>query len=52
MSKSIEDPAGTILLSDNPFDAAQKVISATTDSENAIHWDWESSRALPTYCKF
>jgi tryptophanyl-tRNA synthetase len=41
MSKSVEDPAGTILLSDNPFDAAQKVMSATTDSENAIHWDWE-----------
>jgi len=41
MSKSIEDPAGTILLSDNPFDAEQKVMSATTDSENSIHWDWE-----------
>jgi tryptophanyl-tRNA synthetase len=41
MSKSVEDPAGTILLSDNPFDAAQKIISATTDSENAIHWDWD-----------
>jgi tryptophanyl-tRNA synthetase len=27
MSKSVEDPAGTILLSDNPFDAAQKVMS-------------------------
>jgi tryptophanyl-tRNA synthetase len=41
MSKSVEDPAGTILLSDNPFDAAQKIMSATTDSENAIHWDWD-----------
>ena len=41
MSKSVEDPAGTILMNDNPFDAAQKVMSATTDSESAIHWDWE-----------
>jgi tryptophanyl-tRNA synthetase len=41
MSKSVQDPAGTILLNDSPADAAQKVMSATTDSENAIHWDWE-----------
>jgi tryptophanyl-tRNA synthetase len=46
MSKSIDDPAGTILLSDNPLDAAQKVISATTDSENAIHWDWEKQQGI------
>jgi tryptophanyl-tRNA synthetase len=46
MSKSVEDPAGTILLSDNPFDAAQKVIAATTDSENAIHWDWEKQPGI------
>jgi tryptophanyl-tRNA synthetase len=46
MSKSIDDPAGTILLSDNPFDAAQKVMSATTDSENAIHWDWEKQPGI------
>jgi tryptophanyl-tRNA synthetase len=54
MSKSVEDPAGTILLSDNPFDAAQKVMSATTDSENAIHWDWEKqpgiTNLLQIYC--
>jgi tryptophanyl-tRNA synthetase len=46
MSKSIDDPAGTILLSENPFDAAQKVISATTDSENAVHWDWENQPGI------
>lgn len=40
MSKSVEDPAGTIMLSDNPFDAEQKIMAATTDSENAIHYDW------------
>jgi tryptophanyl-tRNA synthetase len=41
MSKSITDPAGTILLSDNPVDAAQKVMSATTDSENSINYNWQ-----------
>jgi tryptophanyl-tRNA synthetase len=41
MSKSDESGKGIIFLTDNPFDAAQKVMSATTDSENAIHWDWE-----------
>jgi tryptophanyl-tRNA synthetase len=41
MSKSVDDPAGTILLSDSPDDAAQKVTSATTDSVGVIHWDWE-----------
>jgi tryptophanyl-tRNA synthetase len=39
MSKSVEDPAGTILLSDAPAEAAKKVLSATTDSEGAIHYD-------------
>jgi tryptophanyl-tRNA synthetase len=46
MSKSVEDPAGTILLGDNPFDAAQKVIGATSDSENSIHWDWEKQPGI------
>ena len=41
MSKSVEDPAGTIMLSDNPEDAAQKVIGATTDSVGVINYDWE-----------
>ncbi len=32
MSKSVEDPAGTIMLSDAPEAAAKKVMGATTDS--------------------
>lgn len=41
MSKSVDDPAGTILLTDKPDDAAKKVMSATTDNEGAIHLDFE-----------
>lgn len=40
MSKSISDPAGTILLSDDPLAAAKKVMSATTDSFAEIKFDW------------
>jgi tryptophanyl-tRNA synthetase len=39
MSKSIDDPAGTILLSDNPDKAAKKVLAATTDSLGVINYD-------------
>ncbi|HYG83787.1 MAG TPA: tryptophan--tRNA ligase [Verrucomicrobiae bacterium] len=39
MSKSLKDPKGTILLSDEPAAAAKKVMSATTDSEGVIHYD-------------
>jgi tryptophanyl-tRNA synthetase len=46
MSKSVEDPAGTIMLSDSPDEAAQKVTSATTDSEGVIHWDWEKQPGI------
>lgn len=42
MSKSVSDPSGTIMLSDNPKDAAKKVMSATTDSVNKINIDWEN----------
>lgn len=42
MSKSIEDPRGTILLSDDPTDAAKKVMSATTDSVGEIHFGWDN----------
>jgi tryptophanyl-tRNA synthetase len=41
MSKSVEDPAGTIMLTDSPDDAASKVMSATTDSVGEIHYNWE-----------
>lgn len=46
MSKSISDPAGTILLSDNPNEAAKKIMSATTDSVGAIHYDWENQPGI------
>ncbi len=39
MSKSVDDPKGTILLSDSPEDAAKKVTGATTDSVGSIHYD-------------
>lgn len=40
MSKSVDDPAGTILLTDEPSAAAKKIMSATTDSETEIRLDW------------
>ena len=46
MSKSVEDPRGTILLSDDPADAAKKVMSATTDSVGEIHYDWENQPGI------
>ena len=39
MSKSIDDPRGTILLSDTPAEAAKKVMSATTDSLGEIQYN-------------
>lgn len=41
MSKSVDDPAGTIMLSDSPEEAAKKVMSATTDSVGRINYDWD-----------
>ena len=41
MSKSIEDPSGTIMLSDNPTDAAKKIMRAETDSFGEIRYDFE-----------
>jgi tryptophanyl-tRNA synthetase len=41
MSKSVEDPAGTVMLSDPPELAAKKVMEATTDSLGVINYDWE-----------
>ncbi len=42
MSKSVEDPAGTIMLTDKPEEAATKVMSATTDSAGSIKYDWQN----------
>jgi tryptophanyl-tRNA synthetase len=39
MSKSVEDAAGTIMMSDTPAEAAKKIMSATTDSEGSIRYD-------------
>jgi tryptophanyl-tRNA synthetase len=47
MSKSIEDPAGTIMLTDKPDDAAAKVMSATTDSHNRIPSNEEERSEQP-----
>lgn len=46
MSKSVEDPAGTIKLSDTPEEAAKKIKSAATDSVGAIHWDWQNQPGI------
>ncbi len=42
MSKSIADPAGTILLSDDPKEAKAKVLAATTDSLGSINLNYET----------
>lgn len=41
MSKSDETGKGIIFLGDNPAAAAKKVMSAATDSEAAVHLDYE-----------
>lgn len=41
MSKSVDDPAGTILLTDTPEAAAKKVMEATTDSVGVVNYDWD-----------
>lgn len=40
MSKSDASGKGVIFLSDSPEEAAKKIMSATTDSVGAIHFDW------------
>lgn len=40
MSKSDESGKGIIFLGDNPAQAAKKIMSATTDSVGAIHFDY------------
>lgn len=46
MSKSISDPAGTILLNDNPKQAAKKIMSATTDDFAKINYDWDKQPGI------
>jgi tryptophanyl-tRNA synthetase len=46
MSKSVLDPKGTILLTDTPQIAAKKIMSATTDNEANILWNWENQPGI------
>jgi len=46
MSKSVDDPAGTVMLSDSPDEAAKKVLAATTDSIGTIAYDWEKQPGI------
>jgi tryptophanyl-tRNA synthetase len=40
MSKSVDDPSGTIMLSDAPADAAKKIMRAETDTLGVINYDF------------
>ncbi len=46
MSKSIDDPRGTINLLDDPSEAASKVMKAETDSDGVIKFDMESKPGI------
>jgi tryptophanyl-tRNA synthetase len=46
MSKSIDDPAGTIMLSDKPDEAAKKIMSAETDSVGVINLDFDKQPGI------
>ena len=46
MSKSISDPSGTILLTDRPDEAADKIMSATTDSVGKINYDFNNQPGI------
>ena len=46
MSKSSDDAKSKILLSDNPDDAAKKIMGSTTDSIGTIHFDWENQPGI------
>lgn len=46
MSKSVEDPAGTIMLDDSPEEATKKIMAAETDSLGSINLDWEKQPGI------
>lgn len=46
MSKSVDDPSGTIKLSDSPDEAMKKIKSAETDTVGSIDWNWESQPGI------
>lgn len=46
MSKSVDDPSGTIQLSDTPEEASKKIKTAETDSVGVINWNWENQPGI------
>lgn len=46
MSKSIDDPSGTIQLSDTPEEATKKIMTAETDSLGRVQWDWDNQPGI------
>ena len=46
MSKSVEDPKGTILLEDEPKNAAKKIMTSVTDNFESINWDWQKQPGI------
>jgi tryptophanyl-tRNA synthetase len=46
MSKSVEDPRGTILLNDKVEDIVKKIMSAQTDSVGNINWNWTNQPGI------
>jgi tryptophanyl-tRNA synthetase len=46
MSKSIDDPSGTIQLSDSQDDARKKIMKAETDNSGIINFDWDKQPGI------
>ena len=46
MSKSIDDPSGTIMLSDDNKTVTKKIMSATTDTLGKINYDWQNQPGI------
>lgn len=46
MSKSVDDPSGTIQLTDTPDEAHKKIMRAETDALGSIDWNWETQPGI------
>lgn len=46
MSKSIDDPAGTIMLTDSPQEAKAKIMKSETDNDGIIRYDMENKPGI------
>jgi tryptophanyl-tRNA synthetase len=46
MSKSVEDPRGTILMTDSLEEVNKKIMSAETDSLANIDWNWQTQPGI------